>query len=100
MGKKCHASNSAFDVTDQDLEAVLPQADVCESAAVAIDNCSGQSRGIGFVEMSSNAEAQKAVQHFNGQDLKGRVLKVNDREDRGSGGDWNRVARRRPRPAR
>ena len=93
MGKKLYVGNLGFDVTDKDLEAVFTQAGVCESVAVITDKFSGQSRGFGFVEMSSNAEAQKAIQQFNGQDLKGRALKVNearDREDRSNGGGWNR----------
>jgi RNA recognition motif-containing protein len=94
MGRKLYVGNLGFDVTDKDLETVFTQAGVCESVAVITDKFSGQSRGFGFVEMSSNAEAQKAIQQFNGQDLKGRALKVNearDREDRGSGGGgWNR----------
>jgi len=95
MGKKLYVGNLGFDVTDKDLEAVFAQAGVCESVAVITDKFSGQSRGFGFVEMSSSAEAQKAIQQFNGQDLKGRALKVNearDREDRGggNGGGWNR----------
>jgi RNA recognition motif-containing protein len=93
MGKKLYVGNLGFDVTDKDLEAVFAQAGTCESVAVITDKFSGQSRGFGFVEMSSNAEAQAAIQQFNGQDLKGRALKVNEakaREDSGSGGGWNR----------
>ena len=95
MGKKLYVGNLGFDVTDRDLEAVFAQAGVCESVAVITDKFSGQSRGFGFVEMSSNAEAQKAIEQFNGHDLKGRALKVNearDREERGrgNGGGWNR----------
>lgn len=96
MGKKLYVGNLGFDVTDKDLEAVFAQAGVCESVTVVTDRFSGQSRGFGFVEMSSNAEAQKAIQELNGQDLKGRALKVNEareREDRGGGGNrggWNR----------
>ena len=99
MGKKLYVGNLGFDVTDKDLEDVFAQAGVCDSVAVVTDRFSGQSRGFGFVEMSSNAEAQKAIQELNGQDLKGRALKVNEareREDRGGGGGggnrggWNR----------
>jgi len=88
MGKKLYVGNLAFDVTDKDLEALFAQAGVCESVAVITDKFSGQSRGFGFVEMSSNAEAQKAIEQFNGQELKGRALKVNearDRDDRNRG---------------
>ena len=93
MGKKLYVGNLGFDVTDKDLEAVFAQAGVCDSVTVVTDRFSGQSRGFGFVEMSSNAEAQRAIQQLNGQELKGRALKVNearDREDRRGGGGWNR----------
>jgi RNA recognition motif-containing protein len=97
MGKKLYVGNLAFEVTDRDLEALFSQAGTCESVAVITDKFSGQSRGFGFVEMSSSAEAQNAIEQFNGQDLKGRSLKVNearDRDDRGGGGSrgggWNR----------
>ena len=94
MGKKLYVGNLGFDVTDKDLEAIFSQAGVCESVAVIADKATGQSRGFGFVEMSSSAEAQKAIQQFDGHDLKGRALKVSEareREDRGrSGGGWNR----------
>ena len=89
MGKKLYVGNLAFDVTDKDLEAMFTQAGSCDSVAVVTDKFSGQSRGFGFVEMSSSTEAQRAIQQFNGTDLKGRSLKVNearDREDRGGGG--------------
>ena len=94
MGKKLYVGNLGFDVTDKELEALFAQAGVCESVAIITDKFSGQSRGFGFVEMSSNDEAQRAIQQFNGQELKGRPLKVNearDRDDRGAGGrGWNR----------
>ena len=94
MGKKLYVGNLGFDVTDKELEALFAQAGVCESVAIITDKFSGQSRGFGFVEMSSNDEAQRAIQQFNGQELKGRPLKVNearDRDDRGAGGrSWNR----------
>lgn len=97
MGKKLYVGNLGFDVTDRDLEEMFAQAGVCESVAVITDKFSGQSRGFGFVEMSSSAEAQRAIQQFNGQEFKGRAMKVNEakpREDNGSrgggGGGWNR----------
>jgi cold-inducible RNA-binding protein len=93
MGRKLYVGNLGSDVTDKDLEAVFGEAGVCDSVAVITDKFSGQSRGFGFVEMSSNAEAQKAIQQLNGHELKGRALKVNearDREDRGNAGGWNR----------
>jgi RNA recognition motif-containing protein len=97
MGKKLYVGNLGFDVTDKDLEALFAQAGNCQSVAVITDKFSGQSRGFGFVEMSSDAEAQNAIKQFDGQEFKGRALKVNEakaREDsggrRGGGGGWNR----------
>jgi RNA recognition motif-containing protein len=89
MGKKLYVGNLPFAVTEKDLEALFGQAGTCESAAVITDRNTGQSRGFGFVEMSSNAEAQKAIQQFDGQDFKGRTLKVSEAQERersGGGG--------------
>jgi RNA recognition motif-containing protein len=95
MGKKLYVGNLAFDVNGTDLQELFAQAGVCESTAVITDRDSGQSRGFGFVEMGSSDEAQKAIAQFDGHDLKGRALKVNearDREKSGNGGGrgWNR----------
>ena len=85
MGRKLYVGNLSFDVTDKDLEELFVQAGVCESVAVITDRATGQSRGFGFVEMGSNADAQKALQQFDGYELKGRALKVNEARDRESG---------------
>ncbi len=93
--------NLSFDVTSKDLEELFAQAGVCESVAVITDRTTGQSRGFGFVEMGSNADAQKAIQQFDGQEFKGRALKVNEARERestrgggggggGGRGGWNR----------
>jgi cold-inducible RNA-binding protein len=82
LGNKLYIGNLSYEVTQQDLEGLFAQAGTCQSAAVIIDRTTGQSRGFGFVEMSSNAEAQKAIQQFNGHDLKGRALKVNEAIER------------------
>ena len=84
MGKKLYVGNLSYQVTQQDLEGLFAQAGTCESVTVIIDRATGQSKGFGFVEMSSSAEAQKAMQQFNGQDLKGRTLKVNEAVERSS----------------
>jgi cold-inducible RNA-binding protein len=89
MGKKLYVGNLAFGVTDKDLQELFAQAGLCESTAVIIDRATGQSRGFGFVEMGSNDEAQNAIEQFNGQELQGRALKVNEAKDRersGNGG--------------
>ncbi len=98
MGRKLYIGNLGFDVTQKDLEELFAQAGSCDSVAVITDRDSGQSRGFGFVEMSSNSEAAKAIQQFDGQEFKGRALKVNEARDResggggggGGGGGWNR----------
>ena len=84
MGKKMYVGNLASEVSQKDLEDLFAQAGVCESVAVITDRDTGQSRGFGFVEMSSNGEAQKAIQQFNGQELKGRALKVSEAKERES----------------
>lgn len=88
MGKKLYVGNLAFDATSADLQELFGQAGGCESAAVIMDHNTGQSRGFAFVEMASNAEAQKAIQQFDGQEFKGRALRVNEARDdnRGGGG--------------
>jgi|SRR5213596_1467991 len=78
MGKKIFVGNLSFDTTSKDLEAMFSQAGTCESVAVITDRATGQSRGFGFVEMSSASEAQKAIAEFNGKDLQGRTLNVSE----------------------
>ena len=98
MGRKLYVGNLGFDVSNKDLEELFAQAGVCESAAVITDRATGQSRGFGFVEMASNADAQKAIQQFNGQEFKGRALKVNEaceqQDPRGGGGGRGGYGRR------
>jgi len=98
LGKKLYIGNLSYDVTQEDLEGLFAQAGTCQSVAVITDRTTGQSRGFGFVEMSSSAEAQKAIQHLDGHDLKGRALKVNEAIERDSnrggndrGGSRNRA---------
>jgi cold-inducible RNA-binding protein len=86
MGKKIFVGNLSFDTTSKDLETLFSQAGTCESAAVITDRSTGQSRGFGFVEMSSAGEAQKAIAEFNGKDLHGRTLNVSEARERSSGG--------------
>jgi len=90
MGRKLYVGNLAFEVTTSDLEELFAQAGTCESVAVITDRDTGRSRGFGFVEMGSNGEAQKAIQQFDGHELKGRGLKVNEARDREGGGGGGR----------
>jgi cold-inducible RNA-binding protein len=90
MGRRLYVGNLSFEVNQKDLEQLFSQAGVCESAAVVTDRATGQSRGFGFVEMGSNADAQNAIQQFNGYELKGRAMNVSEarerEESRGGGG--------------
>ena len=90
MSTKLFVGNLAFQTTSQELQDLFGQAGTVESASVIEDRETGRSRGFAFVEMSSNAEAAAAIDQFNGKELGGRALKVNEakpRENRnGSGG--------------
>ena len=98
MGKKLYIGNLGYEVQNSDLEQLFAQAGTCESASVITDRATGQSRGFGFVEMASDAEAQEAIRQLDGHSLKGRPIKVNEakpREDnRGGGGGGGRGGRR------
>ena len=88
MSMKLYVGNLAFSTSSEDLQQLFSQAGTVESATVVEDRDTGRSRGFGFVEMSSKEEGNAAIQKFNGQDLGGRALNVNEakpREDRGGG---------------
>jgi RNA recognition motif-containing protein len=89
MSMKLYVGNLSFNTSSDDLRDLFAQAGTVESASVVEDRETGRSRGFGFVEMSSKEEGEAAIQKFNGQDLGGRALNVNEakpREDRGGGG--------------
>jgi len=86
---KLYVGNLAFETSSNDLQTLFAQAGTVESVSLIEDRETGRSRGFGFVEMSTKEEGAAAVQQFNGKDLGGRTLKVNEakpREDRGGGG--------------
>jgi len=88
MGRKLYVGNLSYDVTDSALEQMCAQFGTVESAQVIMDRDTGRSKGFGFVEMGSDAEAQAAIQALNGKEVEGRALTVNEarpREDRGGG---------------
>lgn len=78
MGKKLYVGNLPFSATDQTLQETFSQCGTVESAKVITDRDSGRSKGFGFVEMSSDAEAADAISKFNGAELEGRALTVNE----------------------
>lgn len=89
MGKKLYVGNLAFQVTGTDLGDLFAQYGAVTSAQIIEDRDTGRSKGFGFVEMSSDAEAQAAIDGLNGKQHEGRSLTVNEarpREDRGGGG--------------
>jgi RNA recognition motif-containing protein len=89
MSTKLYVGNLAFQTTSQDLEQLFAQAGTVQSASVVEDRDTGRSRGFAFVEMSSQEEATSAIEQFNGKEVGGRSLKVNEarpRENRGGGG--------------
>lgn len=89
MAKKLYVGNLPYSVKDEDLNQLFSQAGAVESAVIINDRATGRSKGFGFVEMSNDDDAQKAIDMFNGQEIDGRKLTVNEarpmqpREDRG-----------------
>ena len=89
MAMKLYVGNLSFQTSSEELQQLFAQAGTVESATVVEDRDTGRSRGFGFVEMASKEEGEKAIQQFNGTDLNGRNLTVNEarpREDRGNRG--------------
>ncbi len=89
MGRKLYCGNLSYGVSSSDLEQLFSQFGTVESAEVIIDRDSGRSKGFGFVEMGSDAEAQAAIDGLNEQEHDGRRLAVNEarpREERRGGG--------------
>jgi len=78
MGTKLYVGNLSYNTTDDSLKQTFAAAGNVASASVITDRMSGRSRGFGFVEMSTDEEAKKAVEMFNGKDLDGRKLTVNE----------------------
>lgn len=93
MSTKLYVGNLSFGITSDDLQEHFAQAGTVESAKVVEDRDTGRSRGFGFVEMSSSDEAQAAIEQFNGQDLDGRSLVVNEARPREEGGGGGRGGR-------
>ena len=86
MSMKLYVGNLSFQTSSDDLQQLFAQAGTVESASVVEDRETGRSRGFGFVEMSSKEEGTAAIQQFNGREMGGRALNVNEakpREDRG-----------------
>jgi RNA recognition motif-containing protein len=92
MSSKLYVGGLPFSVTEGRLQEVFEAHGTVASARVISDKFTGQSRGFGFVEMSSSGEAQKAIDALNGTQLDGRTLVVNEakpQERRDGGGSRN-----------
>src|ERR1700733_8657649 len=89
MGKKLYVGNLSYEVDSSELEQLFGQHGQVVSAQIINDRDTGRSKGFGFVEMSTDDEAQAAIAGLNGQEHGGRALTVNEarpREERGGGG--------------
>lgn len=78
MAKKLYVGGLSYDTVENTLKDLFSQAGTVESATIIMDRMSGRSKGFGFVEMSSDEEAQKAIEMFNGKELDGRNITVNE----------------------
>ena len=88
MGNKLYVGNLAYSVRDESLQQAFSQYGSVTSAKVMMDRETGRSKGFGFVEMGTDAEAQAAINGMNGQALEGRAIVVNEarpREERPGG---------------
>ncbi len=98
MAKKLYVGGLSYNTTEDALKELFSQAGTVETATIIIDRMSNRSKGFGFVEMSSDEEAQKAIEILNGKELDGRSLIVNEAKpmesrprrdfDRGGRGDF------------
>jgi RNA recognition motif-containing protein len=89
VAKKLYVGNLSYDMSQEDLRAMFEEFGTVDSAQIIMDRETGRSKGFGFVEMSTDDEAQAAISALNGKQSSGRALTVNEarpREDRGGGG--------------
>lgn len=78
MAKKLYVGGLSYDTTDATLKETFSAAGTVESATIIIDRMTNRSKGFGFVEMSSDEEAQKAIEMFDGKDIEGKNVTVNE----------------------
>jgi len=89
METKLYVGNLTYGTTEADLQTLFAQSGVVKSVQIIKDRDSGQSKGFGFVEMTTQEEAQNAIKALSGKEVDGRALTVNlakPREERGGGG--------------
>ena len=98
MGRKLYVGNLPFSVTEQTLQSTFSQHGTVEVINLITDRDTGQSKGFGFIEMRTDAEADAAIRELNGKELEGRAIKVNEAQpqarrsdrERGRSGGGNR----------
>lgn len=78
MAKKLYVGGLSYDTTEATLKDTFAAAGTVESATIIMDKMTNRSKGFGFVEMSSDEEAQKAIEMFDGKEIDGRSVKVNE----------------------
>jgi len=78
MAKKLYVGGLSYNTTDATLKTSFEAAGTVESATIIMDKMTNRSKGFGFVEMSTEEEAQKAIEMFDGKELDGRTVKVNE----------------------
>jgi cold-inducible RNA-binding protein len=94
MAKKLYIGGLPYSTTEDQLRDAFSQAGAVASAAIIMDKMSGRSKGFGFIEFSSDDDAQKAIDMWNGKEFGGRTLTVNEarpmepRAPRGGGGGY------------
>src|SRR5271156_3558337 len=94
MAKKLYVGGLPYSTTDDELRDAFSQAGAVSSVSILMDKMTGRSRGFGFVEMENDADAQKAIEMWNGKDFGGRKLTVNEakpmeqRAPRSNGGGY------------
>lgn len=86
MGRRLYVGNLPYKATDEELSALFSRAGTVESARVMRDMATGRARGFAFVEMATDAEAQKAITEFHQYQMDGRALVVNEARPRTEGG--------------
>ena len=78
MAKKLYVGGLSYETTQESLQTYFAQAGTVETATIIMDKMSGRSKGFGFIEMSTDEEALKAIELFNGKEFEGRNLTVNE----------------------
>ena len=78
MAKKLYVGGLSYDTTEDTLKDTFSKVGTVETATIIIDKISSRSKGFGFVEMSTDEEAQKAIEKLNGKELDGRSITVNE----------------------